>query len=641
MISTPHRTVGGYQLERPLGYGGMAEVWLGRHQITNGVAAIKLLRAGIPLHMRERFAIEQRIVARLSHPNIVPVFDFSDSYIAFAYIDGEDLRQRSRSPIDVNRAIAIVCTIGTAVASAHEKQVVHCDIKPANILLDYRGTPFLSDFGIARILTDGSEKQADVAAGTVGFMAPEQIQGAATAASDQYSLARTLLAILLSDALSPVSEISIGRLPDVLRNALALPLKRALSASPNDRFPDVTQFVDALRDADLKTAEPATRLARLRREETPFVWVCRPRNIDRIGESITRASYLLSDLEDAGFFRAEAVREFKEETGYSDIGWDIYSHGSRVGPINSPTAFARASEIIVLLHGLWTNREIWKEMAIGVARDNGTAIVLVPDLAGFGQSALSISGPTPACTPLGISRAVRGWIGLLGLQELPTTIVGHSYSATALLCVKDEELGNAVHRICISPVLMFGDTRLKVQALMFGLLAFFSSWLPNPVRRALGQFMFRRDRVLAKIRIEARMAMADAAFEAGGRRVAQLFWSLARARPAPASDLALCTVVTTPDDPLVPSAQAARSIAACGLSDEQHFKLIYGGHFPQFMDDERPEWGARNIHELVNLIDSITNMPRDIVGRRPSNDSNGQAASTEPPTMEAGSQSRA
>ncbi len=616
MSGNSQRTVGAYLLERPLGYGGMAEVWLGRHRETDGLAAVKLLRAGMSAEVRRRFHLEQRLVVRLSHPNIVPVFDLEETYIAFAYIDGTDLRQRMRSPVEFSTAMSIICAIGSALAVAHEHHVVHCDVKPANILLDHRGTPFLTDFGIARVLLDGTDVRDGMVAGTPCFMAPEQTQGQATPASDQYALARTLLAILLQDAVSPLASVAIAHLPAHVRSALEAPLTRALSEIPELRYAHIADFVADLRAISISDGMSAIRPPRQRRDQAPFGWVAHASGQHHIGDKISRVSFRLSAMETHGAFDKAAVHCFKKNSGYSDIGWDVYGHEARLGPISEPIAIARASDIIVLLHGLWTDRDIWKEMATGIVRDNGTAIVLVPDLAGFGQSRLNEEGAALACSPRGIALAVREWLNLLGFQATPTVIVGHSYSATALLCARDAELGASAHRICISPVLMFDDRKQQRAAFLMGLAGYLSTLLPNEWRRAIGVFMFSRDKVLAKISEQARIKMASSAFKLGGRRIAQLFWSIRRAQAAPASELVHCTVVTTPDDPLVSVQDAIRSIAACGIPYSQHFKLAYGGHFPQLMDEERPEWGARNVYELLSLIDSITTMPRDLAERR-------------------------
>tara|TARA_R110002096_G_scaffold171490_4_gene344486 strand:- start:112759 stop:113220 length:462 start_codon:yes stop_codon:yes gene_type:complete len=104
--------------------------------------------------------------------------------------------------------------------------------------------------------------------------------------------------------------------------------------------------------------------------------------------------------------------------------------------------------------------------------------------------------------------------------------------------------------------------------------------------------------------------MAESALQLGGVRVARLFASSANLRPAAPHDLRRCTVVTTPDDPLVPVDVTEQSILSAGIPDAQWYRLIYGGHFPQLVDEDHPEWGARNVHELVSLIDSVLDKAR-------------------------------
>lgn len=99
------RLVAGYRLERPLGRGGMAQVWLGRSELNASLAAIKMLSPTVSEHVRELFMREHRAVLRLRHPNIVPVFDVGDDYLVTAYVEGIDLRRRMRSPISVGEAL--------------------------------------------------------------------------------------------------------------------------------------------------------------------------------------------------------------------------------------------------------------------------------------------------------------------------------------------------------------------------------------------------------------------------------------------------------------------------------------------------------------------------------------------------------
>jgi len=127
--------------------------------------------------------------------------------------------------------------------------------------------------------------------------------------------------------------------------------------------------------------------------------------------------------------------------------------------------------------------------------------------------------------------------------------------------------------------------------------------------------------------------MAEAVLALGRGRIRDLFAAIARLRPAPATELADCTVVSVPDDPLVPDRLVSVTVAAAGVPPGQHYRLAYGGHFPQLVDDERPEWTARNVHELVHLIDAV--LERTLTGDgRPSGDAPASASAAAPTVFE-------
>lgn len=624
----PARTeIGGYRLERPLGRGGMAEVWLGRHQTSNGLAAIKILKPSAAAELADLFDNEQRAVLRLRHPNIVPIFDVGSDYIAAAYIEGVDLRHRMRSPMAPAEAIAIACAIGSALAAAHAQRVVHCDVKPANVLLDQTGTPFLADFGIARIL-DGSVIDDSPTAGTPAYMSPEQRDGRATSASDQYSLARTLLAMLAGRSLPIEPTHALLLLPEVLVDRLGPTLARAMSVAPAERFPTMDAFVDALRTAHVDDTRATSMLAPLTRSPARFAWATKPVKIERIGESIVRADYLLSTLEAAGLVAPTAARAFRQKTGYADFGWAVYARSERLGPLTEPEALARCSETVVLMHGLFTSREVWRDVAIGIARDNGLAAALTPDIGGFGASVFAPDAPSGTCSADALVSTLAEWLTLIGLDGTPTVVLGHSYSAATLMCARDAQLSPGVHRICVTPTFFFHRWTLRTWVRVNAVMAFVASLFPRAMWSVVVRFMFRRDASLAKISVTARGEMAAAAIRLGVRRLGHLFWSIARARPAPPDELARCTVVTTPDDPLVPESLAEASIAATGIPASQWYRLVYGSHFPQLVDEEHPEWGARNVHELVSVVDSVLDMTRTTGKARPVADSESSDAAT-------------
>lgn len=608
----PRRSAGedvaGYRLERPLGQGGMADVWLG--QSANGsLAAVKLLRASSAAIAKILFEREKRVLLRLQHPNLVPIFDVGDQYIISAYIEGADLRHRMRAPIPVAEAVNIVCEVASALSTVHEAGVVHCDVKPANILLDHEGSPFLADFGIATFVDDvPNTDTTKLVRGTPAYMAPEQKHGISTPKSDQYSLAKTLLIMLGGMDQLTVDE-AIYALPPAYE-ALRVILLKALSQEPAKRYDSVALMAAALKECKLEDTETATRLAPLRRGTENYSWVQGHHKIHRFGEHIYRADYRLSDLEEAGLLDAESIAAFREETGCTDFGWSMYARDERLGPINAPAALGRARQSVVFLHGLFTDREVWKDVAIGISRANGMAVALTPDIPGFGESTLGKQIPQDALSLRGVVHAMNAWLKLLAIVNTSTAVVGHSYSAAALMCAREAELAQGVHTICLTPAFFYYSWRLRLKTRLDAIMSTILFTMPRWVAGGIARFMFRRDPSLKQISDQSCDAMAESALRLGGRRVGRLFGGVSKARPAPPQELRHCTVVTTPDDPLVSAELSARSIVNAGIPESQWYRLIYGGHFPHLVDEAHPEWGARNVHELVSLVDAVLDKAR-------------------------------
>ncbi|MFQ5407981.1 MAG: protein kinase [Anaerolineales bacterium] len=177
--------VGAYRIEEKLGQGGMATVYKAYHDRLERYVAIKVLHPAITEDdtFIGRFEREARVVARLEHPNIVPVYDFAEHdgrpYLVMKLIDGETLKERlGRGPLSPDEGLRIVEAVGSALAFAHGHGVLHRDVKPSNVIMSSDGDIFLADFGLARIAQAGeSTISQDTMLGTPHYISPEQAKG--------------------------------------------------------------------------------------------------------------------------------------------------------------------------------------------------------------------------------------------------------------------------------------------------------------------------------------------------------------------------------------------------------------------------------------------------------------------------------
>ena len=190
-------------LEREIGSGGMSRVFLGRDEILDRLVAIKVLKSELgETDVGARFRREGRTAAKLSHPNIVQVYDAGEgefegretSYIVMEYVSGGDLKELiDRRGTLSSGDLAKLSDVAAGLVHAHERGVIHRDIKPHNILLDEHGRPKLTDFGIARALDTTTATRTGSYLGTALYSSPEQLQGqTVTPKSDVYSLGVTL-----------------------------------------------------------------------------------------------------------------------------------------------------------------------------------------------------------------------------------------------------------------------------------------------------------------------------------------------------------------------------------------------------------------------------------------------------------------
>ena len=264
----------GYAILRRLGSGAMGEVYLVEHPRLPRRDALKVLAQQVstdPMY-RERFNREAQNAATLSHPHIVAVYDRGEYegqlWISMGYVEGTDaarlLEERYRHGMPPDEVVRIVTAVADALDYAHQRQLLHRDVKPANILLaelDSGGwRAMLADFGIARRVDDSSSlTQTNMTVGTVAYAAPEQLMGQPLdGRADQYSLAATAFelltgshlyldrnpAVVISQHVSAPPPAIEDRKPELL--GLGPVLSKALAKSPGDRYDTCTDFAYAL-----------------------------------------------------------------------------------------------------------------------------------------------------------------------------------------------------------------------------------------------------------------------------------------------------------------------------------------------------------------------------------------------------------
>jgi tetratricopeptide (TPR) repeat protein/predicted Ser/Thr protein kinase len=277
-----------YVLERELGHGGMATVWLARDRQHDRAVAVKILKPDIATAVGvDRFLREVRIASRLQHRNIVPILDsgvlqttdHALPWCVMAYIDGESLRARlTREPqLPIDDAMRITREVADALHAAHSSGIVHRDLKPENVLLAGERV-YVLDFGIAKALDDQAEQltSTGMAIGTPAYMSPEQSLGSPIdARSDQYGLATMLYEMLAGEppfAGPNVQVVVARRLAEParpLRNArstvpsgLEAAVLRALERAPADRYHDLPAFIAALESGDARSAPRNRRVLR-------------------------------------------------------------------------------------------------------------------------------------------------------------------------------------------------------------------------------------------------------------------------------------------------------------------------------------------------------------------------------------------
>jgi len=276
------RQFGPYHITAPLGAGGMAAVYKAYQPSVDRYVAIKVL----PQHFAkdqqfvQRFEREAKVLAKLQHPNILPVHDYGQTdgytYLVMSFVESGDLSelmQGKKLPLpEIGR---IISQVGDALDYAHAQGVIHRDIKPSNILVDQRGNCLLTDFGLAKMVAGTSEKltATGFVVGTPAYMAPEQGMGEpADGRSDIYALgiilyelmtgqvpfrAETPIAIVMKHIHDPL--ISPRNFQEDITEPVERVILKALAKDPADRFATAGDMVNAFQAA-INTSGPATML---------------------------------------------------------------------------------------------------------------------------------------------------------------------------------------------------------------------------------------------------------------------------------------------------------------------------------------------------------------------------------------------
>ncbi len=264
-------TIGRYELRGELGRGGMATVYRAYDAMLNREVALKVMAGHLATDasFQRRFEREARVVATLEHPNIVPVYDYGitaqgQPYLVMRLLRGGTLYDRlAAGTLTQQSLLAIMKQVASALDYAHDRDIVHRDVKPVNILFDEKGNAYVSDFGIAKVRDATTNLTGNAIVGTAAYMSPEQFMGGTVdGRSDQYSLAVVLFEALsgrapfVSDTLHGLMFLHINEPPPdahalnrTLPPAMSAVLRRALAKDPQERFATAGDFVQMLEAA--------------------------------------------------------------------------------------------------------------------------------------------------------------------------------------------------------------------------------------------------------------------------------------------------------------------------------------------------------------------------------------------------------
>jgi hypothetical protein len=283
--------IGKYRVLERIGRGGMGMIFKAHDPVLDRPVALKVISSEVEVteELRARFFREAQACARLSHPNIVTLYDMGEDngriYIVMELLDGEELRRfiTHRKTLSLEDKLAIMVQVCAGLHYAHQKRIVHRDIKPGNIMVLRSGQVKILDFGIAQIATtEGGLTRTGLIVGTLRYMAPEQGQGRADYRSDIFSAGAVFYELLSSqppwsgeDPMQMLEQIrtqepaSLTAIDPTIPSKLAAIVERALQKDPKDRFSDLGQMHSQIEQVQRSLAEERQKVrARLLERRT-------------------------------------------------------------------------------------------------------------------------------------------------------------------------------------------------------------------------------------------------------------------------------------------------------------------------------------------------------------------------------------
>jgi pimeloyl-ACP methyl ester carboxylesterase len=367
----------------------------------------------------------------------------------------------------------------------------------------------------------------------------------------------------------------------------------------------------ALASLDLSDHAAPVRLAPEVRTRAPFAWCSGAHTVAMLAPDLMRADFRLGELRAAGVLPAAAVDALLTRTGLRDVGWSMYGCSTRLGPLHEAGSLARATEVVVLLHGWAATRKVWANVAAAICRDNAQAVVITPDTYGFGETRFVAKPTQVQLAARGVLDMIGSWLELLHLNEFPTVLVGHSMTGVSVILGDDVSIGPRTSRIAVNPVFpqyfpeyRKGVRRTQILVNTIGRI--------TAIRRWVAYHQANTSLASAELVPSVRTDFAENFLSLSPQVVAGMFRALYDTPPLePAAGQQRLLMVLGENDALISPESTAAAVAALGLHETQIVRLATGGHYPHLEAEAHPEWTARNAAELVGLVATMMHSSRE------------------------------